>query len=96
MSMVPNNHLGSLLNGITISWKRANLVAISAEMAGSESCSVRMRVFWENKDTHLCFLYKQVGVTWATEWDFIIKAQKIFSTKSKHYSFDLHAECFTQ
>lgn len=49
--MVPNSHLGSLLKGIVISWKRANFMAISAEMDGSESCSVRMRVFWENRDT---------------------------------------------
>lgn len=51
LSMVPNNHLGSLLKGITISWKRANLMAISAEMAGSETCSVRKRVFWGKRDT---------------------------------------------
>lgn len=45
LSMVPNSHLGSLLKGITIWWNRANLVAISAEMSGSDSCSVHIRVF---------------------------------------------------
>lgn len=49
LSMVPNSHLGSLLKGMSMSWKRANLVAISAEMSGCESWSVRMRVFWESK-----------------------------------------------
>lgn len=52
LSMVPNSHLGSLLKGITIWWNRANLVAISAEMSGSESCSVRIRVFWRTRDNH--------------------------------------------
>lgn len=46
LSMVPNSHFGSLLKGITMRWKRANLTAISDEMDGSESCSVCMRVFW--------------------------------------------------
>lgn len=51
LSMVPNSHLGSLLKGIRISWKRANLVAISAEIVGLESCSVCIRIFWEIRNT---------------------------------------------
>lgn len=53
LSMVPNSHLGSLLNGMLISWKFANLVAISVDMAESESWFVRMRVFWENREIQM-------------------------------------------
>lgn len=49
LSMVPNSHLGSLLKGMSMLWKRATLVAISAEISGCESWSVRMRVFWESE-----------------------------------------------
>lgn len=43
LSMVPNIHLGSLLKGITMPWKRAIFTAISAEMLGSGRSSVTRR-----------------------------------------------------
>lgn len=43
LSMVPNIHLGSLLKGITMPWKRAIFTAISPEMLASGRSSVTRR-----------------------------------------------------
>lgn len=43
LSMVPNIHLGSLLKGMTMPWKRAIFTAISAEMLGCGRSSVSSR-----------------------------------------------------
>lgn len=57
LSMVPNSHSDSLLNGMSMLWKWAKLVAISTEMMGSESCSVRRRVLWGNsQDFNCCYI----------------------------------------
>lgn len=58
LSMVPNSHCGSLFRGMSMLWKWANLVAISAEMTGSESCSVRRWLLWGegNSDDFLRYI----------------------------------------
>ena len=40
LSIVPNNHLGSLLNGILMPWNLATFSAISADTLGILSSSV--------------------------------------------------------
>lgn len=57
LSMVPNSQSDSLLKGISMLWKWAKLVAISTEMIGSDSCSVRRRRLWGNSEDLWCWSF---------------------------------------